>query len=249
MNTFDARLSCPFGKLVCGPVRSGKSTYIFNLLKNRDRLLSHHMDYILYFYGERSKTVNDIEVTFGSIVTTIQGMPEDLDSFIRNDGSYGLMIFDDLMASAAYSEQLLQLTTTKCQHHLISWILIMQNLFFGARERITMMRSAHYLTLFSNPLDQSIAQHLAGKIMPNDRKTFMDIYTYATNKPNGYLFIDGAQKTPPEARFRAQLFDAYQQTFVPASKARTLVSKYGLSQKLPSSFDNRFDNRMLLQNK
>lgn len=219
---FDARISVPFGMVIAGPTRSGKSSFVYNILLNMNRILSHTIDYIVYFYGERSRIVEAIENTFGDRVHTVHGLPTDLNSYIKTDEGRGLMIFDDLMVSAVSNEQLVNLTTTKCQHNNVSWMLILQNLFFGGTERITMLRSAHYLCLFKSPLDKTIAHSMASRIMPDDRKTFMAIYERVTEQGNGYLFVDGSQHTPKAARLRSRIFDEFQLAYVPKSGKKHL---------------------------
>ena len=48
--------------------------------------------------------------------------------------------------------------------------------------------------------------------MPLHKKMFLQIFEKATDKPHGYLFCDGKQDTPNEARFRTDLFDNNTQT-------------------------------------
>lgn len=64
-------------------------------------------------------------------------------------------------------------------------------------------------------MDQSIPVYLAQKLMPRNKKIFLEIFDKATNKAHGYLFCDGKQDTPQEARFRTDLFDdGIQKVFV-----------------------------------
>lgn len=212
-NVFDARISVPAGFLINGPPLAGKSTFVLNLLENADRLLSHPFDYVIWFYGTRNKTVEYLETQHGDLVTTVQGLPNDVEDYIRSDGSYGCHVYDDLMQSVSNSKDITRLSTTMCQHKCISWILIMQNLFYRGSERVTLIRSAHYLVLYKSPLDRTIAHYMAAKIMPYNRKKFMDIFERATDRPNGYLFIDGAQRTPEKARLRTDIFGDHQLTF------------------------------------
>ena len=48
---------------------------------------------------------------------------------------------------------------------------------------------------------------LAHKLMPRNRKLFLQMFDKATSKPHGYLFCDGKQDTRHELRFRTDLFD------------------------------------------
>ena len=54
--------------------------------------------------------------------------------------------------------------------------------------------------------------------MPRNIKTFLKIFEKAADSPNGYLFIDGHQTTPPSARLRTDLFQGFQGTFAPILK-------------------------------
>jgi hypothetical protein len=216
MDSFDSRIQLPSGCIVSGPTGSGKSTYVINLLRNRERIFTHSLDYIYYFYGEYNVTIRILEREFDGQIQPIQGLPERIDNYIHDEnGKYGMHVYDDLMQSAANSKEIIELTTTKCRHRNISWVIILQNLFFNGSGRLTLQRNCHYLVLFKNPLDKSMIYHMAAKIMPKNQKVFMDIFNYATSKPNGYLFIDGAQSTPEKARFRTDIFNTYQRVFIP----------------------------------
>ncbi len=98
----------------------------------------------------------------------------------------------------------------------VSWIIILQSLFYHGRERLTLYRCAHYLCIFNNPLDHSQIYSIAHKIMPGNQKTFLKIFEKAVSTTNGYLLIDGRAYTPSEARFRTDIFNSYQKVFIPA---------------------------------
>lgn len=215
-DVFDATIKIPFGLCIYGCVMAGKSVYIKNLIDNRDRLLSDPLDYIVYFYGERSKTVRELEADpiYHGIIETVEGLPEDVSEYIKT-GKRGLHIYDDLMDDISNSKQILDLVTKKCQHHCVSWIITLQNAFHHGSERISITRSAHYLTVFNSPLDKTVPRLLASRIMPENRKAFLDIFAEATRKPYSYLFVDGRQGTPDKARLRSDLFGSYQLVYIP----------------------------------
>lgn len=213
---FDARIKTPAGIIVAGPPLSGKTTFTLNLLRHEKKLIDKPFDYIVWFFGEYNKTIEYLEKYGDQRIKVVQGLPENIDDYIKTDLN-GCHIYDDLMQQATASKQITELTTRKCQHNRITWILIMQNLFYHGSERLTLLRSCHYLVLYKNPLDKTVASYLASRIMPKQQKTFLDIYAQATDRPNGYLFIDGAQSTPDYARLRTDIFDEFQRVFVPQS--------------------------------
>lgn len=228
MSTFDARLKRHFGMLCIGPPMAGKTFFVLELLKHVDKLIDKPFDYIYWFYGERSSAVEYLERQ--GVVRTVSGLPDDLNEYIHRGAEeettgkpmHGLLIFDDLMQDMSSSEQISNLTTNKCQHQNVSWIALMQNAFHRGKSRLTMLRCCHYMVLFKNPMDQSVAHHLARRIWPSSPETFIRIYEKATQRPNGYLFVDGCQTTPNEARFRTDIFgDQIQKAFVPTQKRRS----------------------------
>lgn len=218
--TFDARIAPPFGMIVAGPTMSGKTSFLLRLIDNMDRLLTRQFDYIVWFYGEYNDSIRYIDNNYRNKITTVQGLPENFNDYISRTGKngeklYGLHIYDDLMQSATDDNQLLELATTKCQHNSISWIIVLQDLFFKSKNRVSLLRCAHYYVIMNNPLDRSIAEYIAQKVMPKRRKDFMSMFDLATETPHGYLFIDGRQSTPNCARYRTHIFDKCQSVFVP----------------------------------
>lgn len=213
---FDGTIQHPSGHLVFGPVYSGKSAYIKTLIDNRRRIMSEEIHYIYYFYGEESQTVRELqnEEYVHDNIFTVYGIPEDFEGFIK-DGSNCLFIFDDLMQSVVNSSQITDLVTKKCQHRRVSWIITLQNAFHRGPERLNITRSAHYITVFDSPLDSSIASTLASKILPDNRRAFLDIYREATSSPFSYLFCDGRQGTPEDARLRSGIIQEYQTAYIP----------------------------------
>jgi hypothetical protein len=202
--------------IVYGPPKAGKTSFLIDFLNNTERLLDRELDYVVWFYGQPTKVIEALERDFK--IQTVKGLPSNISDYIRDDGSYGLFVFDDLMQETSSSSDLVEIATRKCNHANLSWILMMQNLFFKGQDRLTLVRSAHYLTLFKNPLDTSIAQTMASRLMLSNRKSFMDIYKKATEKPHSYLFIDGAQDTNDKLRYRSNLFDEHQTAFVVRSE-------------------------------
>lgn len=214
--TFDARFASNFGMILSGPPMAGKTHFVLNLLKHSNRLLSCEFDYIYWFYGERNKDVIFLEKEYENKIKTIKGLPQDIENYIEFEGQRrGLHIYDDLMGEISTSTMISDLTSKKCQHNCVSWILIMQNMFHNGKQRISILRNAHYLVLFNNPLDKSVVQYMANRVMPQNQKVFKAIFAKAANHANGYLFIDGCQKTPEIARFRTNIFDFYQKVFIP----------------------------------
>lgn len=212
---FDARLKTPFSMIVAGPSNCGKTTFVYNLLTNQDRVLDKNFDYILWFYGQVPPN-NIIEEKVDNI-RIIEGLPDTFNNYIQSHKN-GLAVFDDLMSECSNNPLITDFFTKRCHHENVSVILIMQNFFHGGKERINFTKNATYYTVFNSPLDQTLPYSLARNIMPSKSKVFIDIYNEAVDRPHGYLFVDGHQKTPKEARFRTDLFGEIQRVFIPLKK-------------------------------
>ena len=84
----DARFHVPFGAIVSGPPMSGKSTFVMKLLSNADRYFDKHIDYVYWFYGEKNRTVSEIEKNMSHIIKTVEGLPENINEYIH-EGANG----------------------------------------------------------------------------------------------------------------------------------------------------------------
>lgn len=204
---FDARMKTPFTCIIGGSPMSGKTYFVRNLLEHRYNLIDNDFDYLVWFYGQENTFVQELKAQKMNIPTdVVYKLPSDMDQYIQ-DGKRGLIVIDDLMQSAGESQAVTDLFCNRVQHNNVSVILLMQNMFYHGKERTTLLRCAHYLVVFKNPLDASVPLYLSQKIMPLQKKLFIDIFNEATRRPYGYLYIDGRQTTPREARFRTDIFE------------------------------------------
>lgn len=212
---FDARLKFPFTMLVSGPPLSGKTTFVVRLLEESLSLIDKPIDGIVWFYGEETDSMKMLKKKFGSSVKLVSGIPPSFDPYFDKTKNI-VFVLDDLMIETGRSERVSTLFSRQSHHQNISVILINQNLFHEGRERRNLFRSTHYLVVFNNPLDNSIVQVLANKIMPKHQRVFVALFEKATEKPQSYLFIDGRQDTIRNARLRSDIFaHGHQRVYIP----------------------------------
>lgn len=209
---FDARIQTPCSMITCGPSQAGKTQWTLKLLRNAGRLLNPVPRNICWFYGAHTSDISQLEANPN--ITLVKGLPETgFEEYIIPHVP-NLFVIDDLMLEVAANKQVTDLFCRRGHHSDITVILNLQDLHYAGSERKTFLRCAHYLVLFSSPLDMSSIYAVAQKIMPRRIKVFLNIFEAATRKPHSYLFIDGKQATPSEARFRTDIFDYYQRVFV-----------------------------------
>lgn len=212
---FDARLKAPFSLIVAGPSNCGKTTFVYELLINQERLVTTNFDYTLWFYGEQPPEAKISQQLKN--LKTIEGLPDSFNNYIQA-GQHGVAVFDDLMSECSNNSLITDFFTKRSHHQNVSIIFITQNLYHGGKERINFTKNATYLTIFNSPLDQTLPYTLGRKLMPKNQKTFIQLYNHAVDKPHGYLFIDGHQETPKNAMFRTSIFGDTQRVLIPIKK-------------------------------
>jgi hypothetical protein len=186
----------PFTCLVSGPTGSGKTEFIYRILKHVDTIIDPAPQRILWCYGAYQEK-------FASMpgIDFHEGLP-DLSEF---DGRRRtLLIIDDLMSE---TDQRVSKIFTKLSHHAnTSVIYITQNLFYGGKENRTIMLNAQYMVLFKNPRDATQISHLARQMFPGKSAHMLEAFKDATQKAYSYLFIDLKASTDEKHRLRAQIF-------------------------------------------
>ena len=212
-NIFDARIQFPASIIVHGPSQSGKTEWVMNLLLNMKKMVNPVPETIVFFYGTNTKTIEMLKKNRSIDIQFSQGLPEEgFDSFYHHE-KHTLIIIDDLLQELCNDRNLTNLFCREGHHNNVSVILIMQDLFCSGTQRKTILKNAHYLCLFKNPLDMAGIYIVGQRIMPKHIREFLSIFEKATSTKHGYLFIDGKQSTPDNARLRTNIFGTYQYNF------------------------------------
>ena len=199
---YSLQLTHPFGLLVSGGTKTGKTTFVKKLLSNVEVMIDSPPEDIKYFYSEYQETFAEIESLVPNI-QFIEGVPDAIFDSI-NPKTRNLYIFDDMMGER--DSVIAKLFTKKSHHGNLSVIYIVQNLFHQSKDHRTISLNASYLVLTKNVRDASQVIHLAKQIYPNNVKFFQQAYQMATAEPFSYLFIDLTPTCPDETRLRSGIF-------------------------------------------
>ena len=209
---FDARIQLPASIILSGPSQSGKTHFTVQLLKNMKRLFHPIPKHLVWFYGTETQTIKNLKENKLLKIKFIEGIPKNgFQDFInkKTDG-HSLFIIDDLLIECSDNQNVTNLFCREGHHKNISVILILQDLFCSGSQRKTIIKNAHYLCLFKNPLDMAGIYSIGQRIMPRFIREFLAIFESATRKKHGYLFIDGKQTTPSNARLRSDILGDFQ---------------------------------------
>ena len=199
---YSIQLTHPFGLLVSGGTKTGKTTFVKQLLSNASVMIETPPENIIYFYSEYQATFGEIEVLVPGI-QFVQGLPDSMIDSI-NPNTRNLYIIDDMMGEK--DAVIAKLFTKKSHHGNLSVIYIVQNLFHQSKDHRTISLNASYLVLTKNVRDASQVIHLAKQLYPNNTKFFQQAYQLATKEPYTYLFVDLTPTCPDEIRLRSGIF-------------------------------------------
>jgi len=186
----------PFTCIISGPSKSGKTTLLKYILKNKDVLIDKPPEKIMYCYSRWQSSFNDLvdQVEFN------QGLPdvESLDSNVKN-----LIILDDLMTECNKSNSIQELFTIDSHHKNMSFFYLTQNFFSQGKTIRTISLNSNYIIVLNNPRDRAQFSCLARQVHPENYKFLLDCYHDAVeNKHYGYLLLDFTQKI--DKHFRVQ---------------------------------------------
>ena len=161
-------LTHSFGLMISGGTKTGKTTFVKQLLANASVMIEPPPENIIYFYSEYQDTFGEIEVLVPGI-QFVQGLPDSMIDSI-NPNTRNLYIIDDMMGEK--DVVIAKLFTKKSHHGNLRVIYIVQNLFHQSKSHRTISLNASYLVLTKNVLDASQIVHLAKQLYPSNTKFF-----------------------------------------------------------------------------
>ena len=177
--------------MVAGPTSSGKTYWTHKLLTHN--MFTESVASVLYCYGVFQDYFNQMKIPNIEFHEGLQTL-EKVQSL--HDGSFHVIVLDDLMEYIVKSIEVQNLFTKYCHHYNITVIFLTQNVFAQGPCARTININTHILVLFANKRDESQAMNLGKQLYPCNSKVFMDAYEDATSYLHGYLVIDCDPKSP-----------------------------------------------------
>ena len=115
---YSIQLRHPFGLLVSGGTKSGKTTFVKKLLTYVDIMIDKPSENITYYYSEFQNTFGEIQ-TLVPQTKFVQGLPDDILDTI-NPETRNLFIVDDMMGErCSYCETIYkEISPWKSERHL-----------------------------------------------------------------------------------------------------------------------------------
>jgi hypothetical protein len=201
------KLKGPFRAMLIAPSCGGKTTYLFSLIDNRDKIIDPPVKKIIYHYS----VYQDIFKKYEKIVEFKQGEPKCED--LKNLGFHYLVIMDDLLSEM--SAETTKIATVQSHHKNFSFIVLSQNIFQKGPHNRNLNLSASYIILFKQTRDMTQVHCLARQLMPHNSKFIVESYLDATKEPYKPFFIDLTQTCPDILRYRGDILATEQVVYIP----------------------------------
>jgi hypothetical protein len=207
---YDCRLHLPFNLLVAGPSKSGKTTFVSNLLKSGKDMFDKQPDNVILYYATDQDIYDELinlglineKINFNDADPSYEDIMNKVAPYKDMNGS--LIIFDDTLADIKPGfEKIFQVLG---HHTKSSLIYLSQNLFYNSKTFRDVSLQLDYIILNRNQRDASQIRILASQLCPGNWDWIVNAYRDVTKEPFSYLFIDCNANSPPELRLRSRIF-------------------------------------------
>ena len=196
--------------IICGRSSSGKTTFIYNMLRCIDELVEKdgRKIEVLYCYSSWQPLFDRLSEDVPNI-TFHQDLPDEetIEKVTDPVTKHLFLVVDDLMRQVVSSDLIADFFTVKAHHRGTSVLYVSHNLFQQGKYSRAITLNASYFVLFQNPRGADQIQTLSKQIFPGRRNALVDAYRKAMSAQKyGYLFIDMTANVPEELRLRTQIF-------------------------------------------
>src|SRR5271156_2825886 len=192
--SFDFTLKDGSSMVVSRPTMSGKTTFVHALLNDK-AMFSNPPGRVYWYYGQVTDDLKRKDYILK------EGIPESFADIPPNS----VIVLDDLMHEAKDHPGVTNLFTKLVHHRNLFVINITQNFFLRTNETRTRRLNSQYLVLFKNPSDATQIAVIGRQMFPHNPSFLSHVYSEATKRPHGYIFIDLRQETDDDLRIRSRV--------------------------------------------
>lgn len=184
------QIDCPTSMQVFGPSFCGKSLFIGQLLRSKDKMFRDTLTGIMFVYAEWQDIYTELERDIPMIKFTNR-LPtqEEIDEFApSNSKEHKLIVFDDvpsLLGDCKYFESFFQIKS----HHRYCSVITVHHSLFGKSIRHCSL-SAKMIVLFNTPRCQLQVRTLSSQMHPTKQKYFLSAFNHAVARRFGYLCVN-----------------------------------------------------------
>lgn len=243
----DFRLENDSTLIVSGPSKGGKTTFVVELLRRKDRLFQHPIRQVYWFHGAAQGPVHRmLREDLGVLVT--EGIPTEADFDIVQE--YDIVVLDDLQNEMKSNSDITSLFL-KQSHHKRFFVILLQQNIYGDKEQRFRNANVHYWVAFNNPRNQRQVGDFLARMYPSGggKRVIERIFKHIidTEGNYGYLFVDFTPEMRADLRLRSHIFTSPMHIYKVGDRG-TFSEWLALStlNEKPESNDLSYDNMVLV---
>ena len=201
----DFRFENDSSMIISGPSKSGKTSFVIELLRRKDTLFRHPIRRVYWFHGAAQGEVHDkLYRDMGVIMK--HGIPNEDD--FEPVQQYDLVVLDDLQNEMKADSHITSLFL-KQSHHRQFFVIVLQQNIYGDKEQRYRNANAHYWVAFNNPRNQrQVSDFLSRMYASGGKRAIEGIFKHIleTEGNYGYLFVDFTPDMRADLRLRSHIF-------------------------------------------
>lgn len=202
----------PFSAIVSAPSNSGKSTLVYKIIKNSDKLVAstdgRGFDSIWLVFRSYQPLYEKMKAESKVPIFLFEKNIPDFEPMLVQSGSkFPVVIIDDGICPD--NESFVRDLFCRLGHHLsVSVFLINQSIFDSKNSTLRIChRNAKALIIFGCPRDQGSLRTLIFQMTPDRKRaqTALQGLQKELEQPYAYVMIDFQTGCPPDLRFKTNL--------------------------------------------
>jgi Ni2+-binding GTPase involved in maturation of urease and hydrogenase len=206
----DLKIDCPARIQVVGPSQSGKSTFIYQLLKFREQMFKCSFARVYYCYPEgdntlmRQKYLDRLREVCPHL-EWILGLPQ-VDELDLSGKHHCLLILDDMGDSLLNSKKYCEVFFLWSHHSKLSLVYTLQNAFINSKYGKSISRNSTHYVIFPNKADLLSIEFLSANIFKKRNFVSSCFKWMEKNLPSGtnyYCFINAHPRSMLEDIYKA----------------------------------------------
>ena len=188
------------------PKNAGKTQFTKRLILQSDRLFQTPITAYYYIYSHWQSAYSELRNHLGDKITFSDTVPteNELTTFMKPH-KHGMFICDDKASEIERNAEFFQELVTRLAHHLgMTNCLIVQDASLNGKIKNSIARNCHVNCLLKSPKERSFVKSLG--IALGEYKCLLSAYEQACSQPYSALIVDTHPLTPPELRYRTNIF-------------------------------------------
>lgn len=195
----------PCSAVVVGGSQSGKTYFIYRLLKELDTIFTGDTPKRVFFCYASEQALYDKIRSVVPNITFHEGLPSD--DILSNLQSRTLLIIDDLGIEAVNNQSISRLITVGVHHKQLTVFILHHSLYSQGKEARLQSQNFNYMVLHRLIRDESSLITLNRQMYPHHPKFLLSVFNDLKSTHYSYLVLDLTARGHEEHRARTHIFN------------------------------------------